>query len=212
MQNFFDVPEMNSMSVDITSPAGQLPSPAPSVPDLYNHDCMNIAKITLNSLSLQSPNAASTSAYPSLPTVDEALTINQRAIESLFVLLSCPCPHDPHLPFIVAVITSKVLAWYQAVARASTTTPTTPRSRFANTETAVHMPLTLGAYKLDGEYEEKMKVQLVLGELRKVEMLVENFGERFCKGFERDHNGVYSALETFLRSRLRETVEELRNE
>lgn len=69
------------------------------------------------------------------------------------------------------------------------------------------MPLTLGAYTLDGEYEARMKVQLVLGELRKVEVSVGKFGERFCKGVE---DGVYAALETFLRSRLRETVQELR--
>ncbi|MCJ1244519.1 hypothetical protein MMC30_001717 [Trapelia coarctata] len=211
MQNFFNTSDMDSMSVDMRSPTGQLPSPASSAIDMYSHDCMNLAKNTLNNLSLQ-PSNTSTSTYPSLPTVDQALTINKRAIDNLFVLLCCPCPHDPHLPFIVAVISSKVLAWYQAVARASTTTPTTPSSRFANTETAVHMPLTLGAYKLDGEYEEKMKVQLVLGELRKVEVLVGKFGERFCSGVEGDHNGVYSALETFLRSRLRETLEELRRE
>jgi len=211
MQNFFNTSDMDSMSVDMRSPSGQLPSPASSAADIYSHDCMNLAKTTLNNLSLQPPTT-STSGYPSLPTVDQALTINKTAIENLFVLLCCPCPHDPHLPFIVAVIGSKVLAWYQAVARASTTMPTNPSSRFANTETAAHMPLTLGAYKLDGEYEEKMKVQLVLGELRKVEVLVGKFGERFCTGIEGDGNGVYSALETFLRSRLRETVEELRLE
>lgn len=68
------------------------------------------------------------------------------------------------------------------------------------------MPLTLGAYPLDGDYEARVKVQLVLGELRKVDVLVEKFGERFCRGVE---DGVYAALETFLRSRVRETVLEL---
>lgn len=206
MQPYFHSADQESMSVDFNSPTVHLASPVSSVPDVYNHDCMNLAMNTLNSLNLP-PSTTDTSTYPSLPTIDQALTTNKGAIESLFVLLGCPCPHDPHLPFLVAVITSKVLAWYQAVARASATTPTIPRSRFANTETAVHMPLTLGAYPLDGDYEARMKVQLVLGELRTVELLVEKFGERFCRGVE---DGVYAALETFLRSRLRETVLELR--
>lgn len=68
------------------------------------------------------------------------------------------------------------------------------------------MPLALGAYPLDGEYEARVKMQLVLGELRTVEVLVGKFGERFCGAVE---DGVYAALETFLRSRLRETVLEL---
>ncbi len=73
----------------------------------------------------------------------------------------------------------------------------------------MHTPITLGAYKLDGEDEERVKVQLVLSELRKVEKLEKKFCGEVCTGEDGDREGerdggVYLAVKAFLRTRLKE--------
>ncbi|MCJ1258522.1 hypothetical protein MMC24_006355 [Lignoscripta atroalba] len=213
MQRFFGVSTLEANNVNMNAVGGPLPSPPSSNADISNHDCTNLAKSTLNNLRLAPPEGTALQATSFLPTIDQALTSNRNAMKHMFTILSCLCAHDPHLPFLVAVVSSKMLAWYQAVARVSTSSFTTSDSTFAGTETVMHTPLTLGAYKLDGVYEERMKVQLVLSELRKMKELVEKFGERFCReegGEKKRDGGVYSALEIFLQTRLRETVQALR--
>lgn len=220
-----------------------------------HHDCTILAFSTLHSLHLPSTmcgsaaGAASSKLVSPLPTIDQVLTTNQTAIKHAFTLLDCSCSRDRHLPLLISVIGSKILAWYQAIMRATTSTyassssSSSPSAGFfgaasissassssTTTETVVHTPITWGAYKLDGEEEKKMKVQVVLGELRKVGKLVERFSERFCpkgaattttttavKGepgsteFERDREFLLS-LESFLRTRMRETVQETMEE
>jgi hypothetical protein len=76
-------------------------------------------------------------------------------------------------------------------------------------EAFTHTPISLGDFRLEVEDEDTFRTQLVLGELRKVEKLIDKFSERYCKtanpvetGIE---GGVYNALEQLLRTRVRDT-------
>jgi hypothetical protein len=214
-QLLFNSLDIGQVPYHQSSPVAQLPLPPLGNANNQEHDCMRTAQSILRTLSFLSMNGTTSKAFSSLPTIDQALTTNTMAVKSLLDILSCHCAHDPYLPFLLSVISSKVLAWYQAIACANTSAFLVSGSIFAGREMAMPIPIPLGAYKLNGEYEEKMRIQLVLNELRKVEVLVDKYKQRFCNGGERAYNedtGVYSALETFLRKRLKETVEELRGE
>lgn len=186
-------------------------SPFSTPPNETQHQnrCTNLAFSTLNNLYLQSIShtslASSSESY--LPTFDQVLMNNKIAIDHVYTLLNCPCPPDPHQALLCALLSSKVLAWYQAIARVR------PSSSNPCAEVVIDTPITFGAFQLDGEEEERMKAQLVLSELKKVAKLVEMFTERFCKAEEADRDperdgAIYPALKAFLRSRLRTTVKE----
>lgn len=66
---------------------------------------------------------------------------------------------------------------------------------------------------MDAEDEERMRVQIVVNELRKVKCLVDKYAKKYCKkgGNGEAGDGIYSALEAFLRSRLTTTLQELLN-
>jgi Aflatoxin regulatory protein/Fungal Zn(2)-Cys(6) binuclear cluster domain len=214
---------LNSLTKESGSTDSALPSPnfsyTPSpTSDFQGHDCTRLAKSTLSCIrDLPTGDTLPTSApapNESMPTIDQALTANQTAMKHMATILNCLCSQDPYLPFILAVIGSKVLAWYQAIACPNTSPFATSNSLFVSVANVSQIPLTIGMYQLDREDEEKMKIQLVLSKLRTMETLVEKFGNKFCRGGRSTDRewGVYSALETFLQARLRETLKELKDQ
>jgi hypothetical protein len=69
--------------------------------------------------------------------------------------------------------------------------------------------MSLGEFRLEGEDDVTLRTQHVLGELRKVEKLIDKFQERYCKSANPAEtgidSGVYGALESLLRTRVRDT-------
>jgi hypothetical protein len=61
---------------------------------------------------------------------------------------------------------------------------------------------------MDAEDEERMRVQIVVNELRKVRALVDKYAKKYC-GPDANGDGIYSALEVFLRSKLTSTLHDL---
>jgi len=212
-QSYFSASDFRNIAME--GSIGQLPSP-PDIPMNFSnltHDCTNLAFSILSNLYRLSACASDNSeGIANLPTIDQVLKTNNTAINNVITLLSCSCSRDLHFPILLAVISSKILAWYQAIARIHMPPSDVPIGSALFTETVTHTPIVIGAYKLDGEAEEMMKTQLVLSELRKMGKLVEKFIEKFCEGrdiVESNDVGVYLALGTFLKTRLRDAVEEL---
>ncbi|KAF2495999.1 hypothetical protein BU16DRAFT_560850 [Lophium mytilinum] len=205
------------------------PDPAPtSTPHARDHDCTEFAFSTLSNLyappSYQ-PSAADFGAAAGLPTLDSVLATNKDAVEKVSVLLGCPCSTNPHYSTTVAFTIIKILAWYQAVAglgsphnavSASSAAADGTASSGGPLEAFTATPIALGAFQLDGEDEARFRAQVVLGELRRVEKLVDKFSDRYCKAAAGAREkmeqgggaagGVYGSLETLLRTRVRETV------
>jgi hypothetical protein len=189
--------------------AAPLPTPPVSA-TVRNHDCTQFAFETLNSLYAppSSPRSATEFSGKSngLPTLDTVLSTNKAAVDKLYVLLGCPCSTNPHFSTTIAFTITKILSWYQAIAGVNDqddSSINTPMEAFT------HTPLALGDFRLQVEDEDTFRTQLVLGELRKVEKLIDKFSERYCKtanpaetGIE---GGVYGALEQLLRTRVRDT-------
>ncbi|KAF2657501.1 hypothetical protein K491DRAFT_322845 [Lophiostoma macrostomum CBS 122681] len=208
---WFGMPEPHGLGLFVpekmTSPQPMAPAPLPTPPvtaTVQNHDCTQFAFQTLNSLC--SPPASQPSASDfngntnGLPTLDTVLSTNKSAVDKLFVLLGCPCASNPHFSTTIAFTIMKILAWYQAVAGANHGTAESP----------LHPQMeAFAANPVSNGEEDTVRTQLVLGELRRVEKLIDKFQERYCKtanpaetGIE---GGVYSSLESLLRTRVRDT-------
>lgn len=70
--------------------------------------------------------------------------------------------------------------------------------------------ITVGAYKMDAEDEERMRLQIVVNELRKVKGLVDKYASKYCTedGLMEGHE-IYSALVSFLRTKFATTLQDL---
>jgi hypothetical protein len=213
-QPFFPVSDpMFSQDKMAQSPPPMVSAPLPTPPvsaTIQNHDCTQFAFQTLNSLYAPPSSPPSATDFngtsEGLPTLDAVLSTNKSAVDKLYVLLGCPCSANPHFSTTIAFTVTKILSWYQAIAGVhdqddgSINTPL---------EAFTHTPISLGDFRLEVEDEDTFRTQLVLGELRKVEKLIDKFSERYCKatnpaetGIE---GGVYGALEQLLRTRVRDT-------
>lgn len=182
------------------------PSPVVSAP-VQSHDCTQFAFQILN--SLYSPPSSQPSfddfkgTADSLPTLDAVLSANKAAVEGLSALLSCPCSANPHFSTTIAFSITKILSWYQAIAGVAQDIVSPINTRM---EAFTHTPILLGDFKLEVEDEETFRTQIILGELRKVEKLIDMFSECYCKiSNDGIDSGVYTSLESLLRTRVRDT-------
>jgi hypothetical protein len=134
------------------------------------------------------------------------LSTNKAAVDKLFVLLGCPCSANPHFSTTIAFTITKILSWYQAVAGMNQASGGSPIN--TQMEAFTHTPASLGAFRLETEDDDTLRTQPVLGELRKVEKLIDKFQERYCKANPAEtgiDGSVYTALESLLRTRVRDT-------
>jgi len=213
-QSFFSASEpLFASSKLMSSPPPMMAAPLPTPPvsaTAQSHDCTQFAFQTLNSLYAPptSPPSAGdfTGSSDGLPTLDTVLSTNKSAVDKLYVLLGCPCSTNPHFSTTIAFTITKILSWYQAIAGVND-----PEDSPINTkmEAFTHSPLALGEFRLQVEDEDTFRTQLILGELRKVEKLIDKFSERYCKSTNSAETGieggVYGALEQLLRTRVRDT-------
>lgn len=187
-----------------------LPTPPPSA-TVQSHDCTQFAFQTLNSLyappSTQPAAGDFNGNSNGLPTLDAVLSTNKAAVDKLYVLLGCPCSANPHFSTTIAFTITKILSWYQAIAGVNQPGADSPIN--TQMEAFTHTPISLGDFRLEVEDEDTFRTQLVLGELRKVEKLIDKFSERYCKASNTAETGidggVYGALEALLRTRVRDT-------
>ncbi|KFZ07762.1 hypothetical protein V502_09750 [Pseudogymnoascus sp. VKM F-4520 (FW-2644)] len=179
------------------------------------HDCTTLASSTIQLLHLDSSTcgaSATPHGNPSQPisSIDQVLINNKSAIENVRSLLACPCSLSPQYALTIALIIHNILVCYEAIIRATSNV----RSEPGNTPWPDNLratPITVGAYKIDAEDDQRMRIQLVVNELRKVRALVEKYAERYCAGKEDEarNAGIYSALDIFLQTKLKQAVSDM---
>ncbi|MCJ1453998.1 hypothetical protein MMC28_004348 [Mycoblastus sanguinarius] len=138
------------------------------------------------------------SSNPSTP-FDTVLATNKGIVSRISNILNCTCTHDPTSIITLAASITKMLSWYQNICRMPSTQPDTSSSTHPT-------PIILGSYRLEGEDEDAVKMQVVLNELRKVDTLMARFGERFREMRAKQESAFYGDLISFLRKKLREVV------
>lgn len=212
LQSYFSVQDG---STSASSPSFGCATLSNSSSDHHHHlqqDCMSLALTTLHSLHvrLSSCTSVSSSLSPApAPSIDNVLANNKVAMDSISTVLDCPCSLNPHIALLLALTGSKILAWYQAIARnGNNPSPSSNAPLPCYPETVMHMPITIGVFRLEGEDQGKMIAQLVLTELTKVGWLVDKFTKRYCQGGigAEEKGELCGSLDSFLRARLKATV------
>ncbi|KAK3328281.1 aflatoxin regulatory protein-domain-containing protein [Cercophora scortea] len=131
------------------------------------------------------------------PTIETVIVRNKHTVESISAMLQCACSQDGHLLAIISHIVFKLLDWYAVAARKATVSPGgdgpggediggsgypqlssayTSRSSSPFSERVRHTEgrVVIGSFCLDGANSDsdRMAAQLVLGELHRVQRLV----------------------------------------
>lgn len=102
----------------------------PSINERAIHkDCAQLASLTFQNLDVPSrsctPRTYLDGLHRSSRLLDDVLKSNQSALDNVMTILSCPCSIDTHIGLLVAIIMSKILAWYQASLNATPISTTT---------------------------------------------------------------------------------------
>ncbi|KAI3318676.1 hypothetical protein HD806DRAFT_308858 [Xylariaceae sp. AK1471] len=196
------------------------------------HSCLGSAKALQKAVVVLATKDGTTQAEEGgtngttpLTTIDQALMICSNISKQLIDILQCPCEADAHLPFLLAVLISKVLATYGAIARIDDSTPfnfPNPgalgrekgpgqaeqlQQRNRQDDAFAAVPLRLGAYDIDKELEGSLRAHLVVHEVAKLSSVSRLFGEKYCQrgagggdSFD-DGNCIYGALGKFVEDR-----------
>lgn len=173
---------------------------------LPHHECWRMAYEMLGRLSMLDDPSLGTSLSVDEVPFDHMLCLSREAIDQLSKLQACSCAPCPSLAFLKASMVSKVLLWYhqaticmQAVAsRFSTTIPTSvPPANIA-----------VGRFSVDDErVQAALKIQLLLGEMRRADLLIDRFTLRQDESIISSNksnldrvDGLYQQLATWLKA------------
>ena len=178
----------SAFDVDSLQLANQASVAHTEVPDKFC-TCSTTILETLHTLHKQSNN-------PQNP-FDVVLSINKQALGSLSAVLVCSCARDPTSVITLAAAVTKMISWYQY------TIFPVPKTMASHMPNLPSSPITIGAYRLNRADEDYVKTQVVLHELKKVELLIDKFYEMHSDQPEYRANG------DLLRRRLKDAVEAL---
>ncbi|KAF1944660.1 hypothetical protein EJ02DRAFT_501307 [Clathrospora elynae] len=205
-----------------------------------SHSCYTLAYSTLESLRVIGADTTQAYPSLEQKSLDSVLSITKLAVQSVLQLLSCPCSSDPHLAMLYSSITSKILTWYQIAAGVNPTASSsasvspalsslsgssgfsspsssgfsspmiTPSAEEELTFNAQVQPLRFGLYEFNKLEQERLRRQLVLGELTKCGQLVEALANWGGEGLAAEQaEFLYDVLGAWLKSQLYKTVREV---
>ncbi|KAL9035831.1 MAG: hypothetical protein Q9214_006412 [Letrouitia sp. 1 TL-2023] len=139
------------------------------------HSCLTLALNILPILHIPPQSCTLVSVSPTscdTPTIDNIIATNKKIIESLSIMLDCPCSLDEQLASILALITFKIMTWYASAAKGTESKPSGKTSGASS-------PASVGKYNLDGTDNARMRAQLILSELHRVVRFLERLSKRF---------------------------------
>ncbi|OTA56070.1 hypothetical protein K449DRAFT_399768 [Hypoxylon sp. EC38] len=128
-----------------------------------------------------------TSGDGTLPAVQSVIENNKQVLEAASAMMKCSCSEDGYFLAVTSLIISKVLGWYYTAARKMSIAPnnhdkSTSSSSWptpiSNKSQETPVSVVVGGYCLNGEDQDRMKAQLVLGELHRVQSLVNQLGTK----------------------------------
>ncbi|EPE29995.1 Zn2/Cys6 DNA-binding protein [Glarea lozoyensis ATCC 20868] len=165
-------------------------------------------------------------------TIEQVIDANRTSIESVTIILNCPCATDQNLLSLITSIVFKVIQLYHSAAHTSPE-PHPQKSLIVDTfirQTAHHVPPVSAGTPIENTQLDtcsdvpRMRAQLILGEIHRVVRLVELLSQRFQEarmtsnrvGNDEDEAGegnwisasVFVQLEADLRQRLRVVVKD----
>ncbi|ORY60949.1 uncharacterized protein BCR38DRAFT_412052 [Pseudomassariella vexata] len=176
--------------------------------------CLTTALRTL--MTLHIAHSACLSAHREAPTVQQAwkmetvLSANKDVVASMGPILACPCSAKSLVQLLLLSICGNLIAWNSAMisadlkqqgddpfspAGALTAGPTqAPRAR------VLPQPITIGQHQINGKLGRVLHTQIMAGELRMLEGLVEALSRRFCEAPGSDGTSSTSPVATDMRN------------
>jgi hypothetical protein len=180
---------------------------SPSVSSMSPQTSMTKPKLCTHNLDLGNIATPSPITHTNA-SIDQVLIKNKAAIEKAYALLACSCSDNPHFALTLALTCIKILGTYEDIIKATPASAISPISGRRRSGSPIQ--ISVGAYKMDAEDEERMRIQIVVNEIRKVRGLVDKYAKKYCSDAKREGgDGIYSALEVFLRSKLTSTLHDL---
>ncbi|KAI9814066.1 MAG: hypothetical protein M1827_003530 [Pycnora praestabilis] len=169
-------------------------------------DCFAICLQALSSLHNHSWST-SLMQHGGLP-FDIVLTINREAIEGCSAMLGCSnCVSkggSSTSTMLLATLIEKIMSLYRSASY----------FHFGSASSSQAKPqssLAFGAYVITGEDKQMLEMEIFMLELRRVEMILERYQEKFGSAdAEKEDNCVYSALASYLSKNLHFIFEYLR--
>ncbi|CAI7654964.1 unnamed protein product [Penicillium glandicola] len=116
--------------------------------------------------------------------MDDALTTNRTVIELVSTVLQCPCSAIPSVQLLLVTICDRLVAWYRAMMHSEEPADIQGPGLFyvqandEHRERILPQPITMGEFAVDPAMQMRMREQLVVGELGKVEGLIRQFATR----------------------------------
>lgn len=150
-------------------------------PSERHHSCLSLALDILPSLYIPPPICKLMSVSPCNHesfTIDYIISTNKRIIESISLMLDCPCSLDGQLAFVIALITFQVLAWYDVAAKDVDSAQPNSGPIRASGEIP-HLPVGISKHQLDGLHDKRVRAKLILSELNGVVRFVGLLSKRF---------------------------------
>ena len=182
----FAVPE------SILTPFPTPPPPTAAASCLAQHrpPCMITATQSLRTLHIRQNSCLSRRSGPSHDTSGpeqprmsgSVLKCNKDAGMSVCRMLQCACALRPQNQLMLAIICSKLIAWYRAMIRTCFVDRHGLNSALdedISLEKVVHQPVTIGDHSVDDQaLGLTIQAQVTLGELRHMQRLVETLSTR----------------------------------
>lgn len=143
-------------------------------PILPHHDCSRKAYDMLGRLSLFDDQSLGTTLAADEVPFDHVLRLSREASEQLSKLVACSCAPCPSLAFLKASIVSKVLSWYHQAAICMQVAASHTLTAIPNSVTPAS--IAVGTFSVDDErVQAALKIQLLLGEMRRLGLLIAQF-------------------------------------
>ncbi|KAF2475852.1 uncharacterized protein BDR25DRAFT_339825 [Lindgomyces ingoldianus] len=141
---------------------------------LPHHDCSRKAYDMLGRLSLFDDRSLGTPLAADEVPFDHVLRLSREASEQLSKLLACSCAPCPSLTFVKASIISKILSWYHQAAICMQVAASRALTAIPNSVTPAC--IAVGSFNVDDErVQAALKIQLLLGEMRRAGLLIDQF-------------------------------------
>ena len=145
---------------------------------------------------------------PSAPSLEATLSCSKEITSRGEVLLNCSCTEDSTLIMLFAALIAKFLSLYAA--NIDFSSPPSSAS-FADTSDASSR-VKIGRYTMDVQDEERLRTEIIMMELGKLNTLLMRFRGKFSSlnaGYE---GHTYETMLDFLNTRLREAMNKLQRQ
>lgn len=140
---------------------------------------------------------------PSMNSLDVILNDSKDMVSRGENMLNCTCSEEGALVLLLAGLVAKHLAFFQPAS--GTSASSMSASTFSENVPSCASRVTIGKYTMDGEDEQRLRIEIVLMELQKLSNLLLEYRGKFSSlsvGYE---SQTYETVFNFLYTRLRET-------